>query len=135
WRRVSTLDDNVRFSQSDFAVYYGRCCHAARSPHVLARRPEVSSHRQAGGTDLTRPEIFQPCLPKGEQGFLFPMNSSHPTLVASLRALPRPAWILFLGTFLNKFGTFVVPFLALYLTRRGYSMTDAGLAVGAYGVG
>src|SRR5438552_3786356 len=63
------------------------------------------------------------------------MNPSHPTLLASLRALPRPAWILFLGTFLNKFGTFVVPFLALYLTRRGYSMTDAGLAVGAYGVG
>jgi MFS family permease len=37
--------------------------------------------------------------------------------------------------FLNKFGAFVVPFLALYLTRSGYTLTDAGLAIGAYGVG
>jgi MFS family permease len=74
-------------------------------------------------------------LPKGEQGFLFPMNSTYPTLLASLRALPRPAWILFLGVFLNKFGSFVVPFLTIYLTRQGYSMADAGLAIGAYGAG
>ena len=63
------------------------------------------------------------------------MNSPHPTLLASLRALPRPAWILFFGTFLNKFGTFVLPFLTLYLTRQGYSLGDAGMAIGAYGVG
>ena len=37
--------------------------------------------------------------------------------------------------FLNKFGAFVVPFLALYLTRAGYTLTDAGLAIGAYGAG
>lgn len=37
--------------------------------------------------------------------------------------------------FLNKFGAFVVPFLALYLTRLGYTLADAGLAIGAYGVG
>ena len=59
----------------------------------------------------------------------------QPTLLASLRALPRPAWIIFIGTFLNKFGAFVVPFLTLYLTSRGYTVTDAGIAVGAYGVG
>jgi MFS family permease len=52
-----------------------------------------------------------------------------------LRALPRPAWILFLGTFLNKFGTFVLPFLTLYLTQRGFTLNDAGLAISAYGVG
>ena len=69
------------------------------------------------------------------QGFLFSMNAPHPTLLASLKALPRPAWILFFGTFLNKFGTFVLPFLTLYLTRQGYSLGDAGLAIGAYGVG
>ena len=51
--------------------------------------------------------------------------SREPTLLASLRALPRPVWILFFGTFLNKFGTFVVPFLTLYLTREGYSLNDA----------
>ena len=63
------------------------------------------------------------------------MNSTHAPLLASLKALPRTAWILFLGVFLNKFGTFVVPFLTLYLTRQGYSLTAAGMAVGAYGVG
>jgi MFS family permease len=52
-----------------------------------------------------------------------------------LRALPRTAWILFLGTFLNKFGSFVVPFLALYLTGKGYSLAAAGTAIGAYGAG
>jgi len=57
------------------------------------------------------------------------------TLLSSLRALPRPAWVLFSGTFLNKFGAFVVPFLTLYLTSRGYTVGEAGLAVGAYGVG
>jgi MFS family permease len=57
------------------------------------------------------------------------------TLWASLRALPRPAWILFFGTFLNKFGAFVVPFLTLYLTSRGFTVGEAGLAVGVYGVG
>jgi MFS family permease len=62
------------------------------------------------------------------------MNTT-PTLLAGLRALPRPAWLLFFGTFLNKFGAFVLPFLTLYLTRQGYTVTQAGIAVGAYGVG
>jgi MFS family permease len=53
----------------------------------------------------------------------------------NLRAMPPSAWILFGGTFINRFGNFVVPFLILYLTRIGYSITQAGLAVGAYGIG
>ena len=57
------------------------------------------------------------------------------SLLARLRLLPRAAWVLFLGTFLNKFGTFVIPFLTLYLTQRGFSLNDAGLAMSAYGVG
>ncbi len=61
--------------------------------------------------------------------------TTHPSLRTSLRALPPAAWILFAGTFLNKFGSFVVPFLALYLTRKGYSMGQAATAIGAYGVG
>jgi MFS family permease len=60
--------------------------------------------------------------------------SSHSTF-AVLKALPRPAWILFAGTFLNKFGSFVVPFLALYLTRQGLTTREAGVAIGAYGLG
>jgi MFS family permease len=61
--------------------------------------------------------------------------SPEPTLLSSLRALPRPAWVLFLGTFINKFGAFVVPFLALYLTDQGYTVGQAGIAVSAYGMG
>ncbi len=56
-------------------------------------------------------------------------------LRSDLRALPRGAWILFFGTFLNKFGTFVLPFLAIYMTRLGFKATEAGLAIGAYGIG
>lgn len=63
------------------------------------------------------------------------MNTKDSTLRSRLRALPRPAWILFFGTFLNKFGTFVMPFLTLYLTKRGFSLNQAGLAISAYGIG
>jgi len=59
----------------------------------------------------------------------------NPSLFSNLRALPPTAWILFLGTFLNKFGSFVLPFLAIYLTQSGYSVVQAGMAIGAYGLG
>jgi len=62
-------------------------------------------------------------------------NEREQTLFASLRALPRTAWVLFAGTFINRFGGFVVPFLTLYLTGQGYSVGAAGLAVSAYGMG
>ncbi len=48
---------------------------------------------------------------------------------------PRPVWLLFVGTLINRFGGFVLVFLILYLTRSGFSPARAGLAVGAYGVG
>lgn len=57
------------------------------------------------------------------------------SLRANLRALPRPVWFLFAGTFINRFGAFVVPFLVIYLTRQGYSIAQAGFAVSAYGAG
>ena len=63
-----------------------------------------------------------------------PSTTTEP-LLATLRSFPRPVWILFAGVFLNKFGTFVVPFLTLYMTRQGFTTVDAGLAMGAYGLG
>ncbi|HTX66591.1 MAG TPA: MFS transporter [Opitutaceae bacterium] len=63
------------------------------------------------------------------------MSPPRPSLIASLRALPRAAWVLFFGTFVNKVGTFVIPFLTLYLTQRGFSPAAAGFALGAYGAG
>lgn len=62
-------------------------------------------------------------------------EQSEKTLLASLREIPRPVWILFFGTFLNKFGTFVIPFLTLYMTGRGFTLQEAGATVGAYGAG
>jgi len=59
----------------------------------------------------------------------------HKGILASLRSLPRAAWVLFLGIFLNRFGTFVIPFLTLYMTGKGYSLADVGIAIGTYGAG
>ena len=58
-----------------------------------------------------------------------------PTLLQNLRALPPATWILFGGTFINRFGTFVMPFLAIYMTRRGFSPMQVGVAVSSYGAG
>lgn len=49
--------------------------------------------------------------------------------------MPRAAWIIFGGTFINRFGSFVMPFLAIYLARQGFSAAQAGIAVSAYGGG
>src|SRR6478609_10514228 len=54
---------------------------------------------------------------------------------SDLRGMPRPVWFLFAGSFVNRFGSFVLPFLVLYLTRRGYTPAEAGVAISAYGVG
>jgi MFS family permease len=57
------------------------------------------------------------------------------SLWRSLRALPRPVWLLYGGSFVNRFGSFVATFLILYLVEAGYSPAEAGLAVSAYGAG
>ena len=57
------------------------------------------------------------------------------SLQGDLRSLPRPLWFLYAGQFFNRFGSFVITFLVLYLTDRGYTAADAGMAVGAYGAG
>ena len=55
-----------------------------------------------------------------------------------MRQLPAPVWVLCAGTFVNRFGTFVVPFLALYLKEKGYLereiwMVFALMAIGGIG--
>ncbi|TDB72230.1 MFS transporter [Micromonospora sp. KC721] len=50
--------------------------------------------------------------------------------------LPRPFWYLWTGTLVNRLGSFVLVFLAIYLTReRGFSDAQAGLVLGLWGVG
>ncbi|HEY6196581.1 MAG TPA: MFS transporter [Candidatus Eisenbacteria bacterium] len=65
---------------------------------------------------------------------------SQPTLRDRLRTLtgglPRPFWSLCAGTFVNRCGSFVLPFLTLYLTRvRHLSLAQAGLVLALYGAG
>ncbi|MEU6425526.1 MFS transporter [Microbispora sp. NPDC046973] len=50
--------------------------------------------------------------------------------------LPRPFWVLFGGTFVNRLGTMVEPFIGIYLTQaRGVSLANAGLVMTMFGVG
>lgn len=57
-------------------------------------------------------------------------------LRARLAELPRVYWILWVGTLINRLGGFVVPFLALYLTReRGLSVAEAGGIASLAGLG
>lgn len=56
------------------------------------------------------------------------------SLRGELAELPTEVWLA-VGSFVNRFGSFVVPFLVLYLTHRGYSGSDAAGAVSAYAVG
>lgn len=56
-------------------------------------------------------------------------------MVRKVAGLPRAAWVLYVGTFINKFGNFLSVFLVLYLTAKGYSATVAGVALGLVGAG
>ena len=50
--------------------------------------------------------------------------------------LPRTVWLVALVSFINRTGTMVLPFMALYLTEeRGFSVAAAGRAMGIYGLG
>lgn len=62
-------------------------------------------------------------------------SAPPPDLRANLRAMPRSAWVLFAGSFVNRLGTFVLPFLTLYLTGAGFSPAQAGGAIACYGLG
>lgn len=53
----------------------------------------------------------------------------------TLREAPAAVWTVLAGTFINKLGSFLQVFLVLYLTRRGFTADQAGLALGAYGAG
>jgi MFS family permease len=57
------------------------------------------------------------------------------SLKSEVAALPRGVWVLFAGSLINRLGGFVLFFLILYLTQKGYSPARAGLTLSAYGVG
>lgn len=50
--------------------------------------------------------------------------------------LSRPVWVLSVASLINRAGTMVLPFLALYLTRqRGFTTAEAGQILALYGLG
>ena len=64
-----------------------------------------------------------------------PSTHPSPSLLAELRLMPRPVWVLALGVFINRFGTFVIPFLTLYMTKTGYSPGEIWQTFGALAAG
>ncbi len=57
------------------------------------------------------------------------------TLYHDIKGLPRLTWVLFVGTLINRFGSFVLLFLILYLKQKGFSIQEAGITAGSYGIG
>lgn len=56
-------------------------------------------------------------------------------LISELKLLPRPFYLLIVGTFINRFGHFVIPFLTIYLRQLGFAASVTGFALAAYGIG
>ncbi|MFP2961003.1 MDR family MFS transporter, partial [Myxococcus sp. 1LA] len=52
------------------------------------------------------------------------------------KRLPRAFWYIFAGTLINRLGTFIVPFLSLFLTEEaGLAPVSAGLVLSSRGMG
>jgi MFS family permease len=64
-----------------------------------------------------------------------PSSDATSGLWHNVRAMPPAAWVLCGGSFVNRFGSFVLIFLVIWLTEEGYSPAQAGAAVSSYGVG
>lgn len=65
-----------------------------------------------------------------------PLARIRDSFTASVAGLPRPFWFLWAGTFITRAGSFVLPFLALYLTQVLHlSLSRAGLVIALYGAG
>jgi MFS family permease len=73
----------------------------------------------------------------GEPAVLAPSRSrGRAALHARIGGLPRPFWWLWLGTLVNRAGTFIEPFAVLYLTGpRHLSVATAGTVVTVWGAG
>lgn len=60
---------------------------------------------------------------------------SPPSILSLASSLPASVWVVLAGMFINRFGTFVIPFLGLHLRKSGYSKAEAGMALAFYGAG
>jgi MFS family permease len=65
-----------------------------------------------------------------------PPGRLPPFLQTRLGGLPKAFWALWAGSFVNRLGTMVEPFLAFYLaTARGLSLTATGAVLAIFGLG
>ena len=63
------------------------------------------------------------------------MQSFARELISDIRTMPRALWVLTGGQFINRFGSFVFPFLSLYLVEQGFDLGRVALVLGAMSVG
>lgn len=66
---------------------------------------------------------------------VFSETATSPTIMEAIRSFSASVWIILVGMFLNRFGTFVIPFLGLHLRKAGYPESHASWALGLYGAG
>jgi MFS family permease len=61
---------------------------------------------------------------------------SASTYIGAYKGHPQEIWVLSIVTFINRFGTMVLPFLTVYLTTvLEFSLNQAGQIMGAFGFG
>ncbi len=70
--------------------------------------------------------------PMNTQTTIPPIRGS---LISDLKLLPKPFYLLILGTFINRFGHFVIPFLVIYVRQLGFAPEVTGYSLAAFGVG
>jgi len=63
------------------------------------------------------------------------MRAFATKLIADIRGLPASVHVLVGGQFINRFGGFVMPFLALYLTKQNIGLERVALVLGLISVG
>ena len=87
---------------------------------------------------------FTPFATAAPPSRFFPVESAQLQSVApvvdratrqALRSFPRALWVLATGNFVNRFGSFVIPMLALHLEHLGFTADRIGYVLGAYGIG
>lgn len=62
----------------------------------------------------------------------------HPFLrqiLGDIRIMPRGVWVLVGGQFINRFGSFVYPFLALFMIGRGMRLGEISAVLGSMALG
>jgi MFS family permease len=63
------------------------------------------------------------------------MTAQTKDFFAAFRRLPAPFWVLAGGTFVNRFATFLIPFIALFMKREGFSTQQMAMAIMAHAIG